>query len=400
MIQYSQLPEAVVLGGYVNGLGLVRSMGAIGVKSTVVDVTKSIAGASRWAEERQCPDPCTNESGFIDFLKRLGRQKKKRPVIFATNDVWLFPILRHRSSLESLFRFPMSRLNVIENCLDKKNLSEIAKFYGIPHPASFFCNNTEEIDSQKKAFKYPSILKPVVTVGFAERLGWGGRNTILFSENDTKKIISDLNNSGLSNRAVIIQEHIPGPVENLYTFSSYSNESADVLSWSTGHKIRQHPPKAGTITSGRVVNDHNLTELGKKVIKAFRFHGVANTEFKKDERTGEYVLIEINARPGMWNRSALETGINLPGLAYSESVGVNFDYLPNSPKQVVWVNSLSDAFYGMYKNGKSYQGVDNLSFKEWYKSLRGIKVDAIWNSRDPMPYFAYMLSLIRKVFKR
>lgn len=389
------LPRAVILGGYVNGLGLVRSLARIGVRSIVVDNYRSIAGASRWAEQAYCPSPLHDETTFLQTLKEIGAAQKEKPVIFATNDEWLFPILKEKAALTPFFRFPMSDWELVNRCLDKEKLYRMAESHHIPQPRSVFPRSAQEL-RQPLPLSFPIIVKPVVTVGFAETLGSIGRSVLVKDRAQLLSLADSFEAAGLGDRALIVQEFVSGGVESLYTFTSYSNQSGEVLAWSTGHKIRQQPPAAGAITSGRVVPCPELAQIGRAFIRAIGFHGIANTEFKRDAISGEFKLIEINARPGMWNRSALETGINLPAMAYREALGETLPYVGSNDNQIVWVMSLLDAYNTIIKHrlaNKDY----SLSPWKWWQTLAGKKIDAIASFRDPLPFFRYCLNLARTV---
>src|SRR5690606_16075463 len=107
-------------------------------------------------------------------------------------------------------------------------------------------------------------------------------------------------------------------------------------------KIRQFPPDAGTIVSGKVTDEPILFELGQRLIRSLGFHGIANTEFKRDQRDGTFKLIEINPRPGMWNWSAFSAGINLPALAYHEALGEKLGFIGGTRKELIWLRTWSD----------------------------------------------------------
>ena len=98
-------------------------------------------------------------------------------------------------------------------------------------------------------------------------------------------------------------------------------------------------------------------------------------------------MIEINARPGLWNKSALASGVNLPYILYCDTLGIKHTYKKKSDKEIVWVNTFSDFYHFIIEKRKekkiSYWG----SLKEWFFSIKGKKVNAIWSMADPYPFF-------------
>ncbi len=57
---------------------------------------------------------------------------------------------------------------------------------------------------------------------------------------------------------------------------------------------------------------------GAKFLEDIGFKGFAEIEFKKDQDSGKYYLIEINARTTNLNSLIHKVGINMPYLAYCE----------------------------------------------------------------------------------
>ncbi len=388
--------RAFILGGYVNGLGLVRSLARIGFRSLVFDIERSIAGSSRWASSVRCPHPTEDTDAFLHALKSMAAEEAERPVVFATNDIWLVPILEHEAELRQFLRLPMSRWDVVRACYDKWQLVSLAEQHGIPTPMTFRVRSPDQLRQLEGRVPYPAILKPVDTIGFMQALGRSSRNIKLESQSDLFVVAAELERAGLTAREMIVQEYIPGGTEELFTYTSYSNGEGHVLAWSVGHKIRQWPEQAGTITAGRVVRNAAVERIGEALIHAVGFHGIANTEFKRDVRTGEFKLIEINPRPGMWNRSALATGVNLPAMAYLEANGPRLERVGSTDKTVVWVDILADAYRAMRRRPS---GTRPIGLREWWRSLDGEKVDAVFDASDPMPFVSHCIASIRQLVR-
>ena len=392
--------KAVICGAFVNGLGLTRSLGAIGVPVTVIDYRQNVAFYSKYAEAVLCPKPDEDEEGFIDFLIDLGRSLKDKAVIFVTNDIWLIPISRNADRLKEYFYIPMSDWSVIEKCSDKSYMYKIAEENNIPYPQTIFLEKSSQILERVEEFRYPVILKPSITVGFSEKLESYGRSLEFKNKDDAKKWIGKIKEAELDDVPVVIQEMIPGGAENLYTFTSYSKNSGETVAYSTGHKIRQSPPHAGTIISGHVVPNSDVVENGLKTVKCMKFDGIANTEFKYDARDGVYKLIEINPRPGMWNYSVFGSGINMPSYAYFDSLNIKYDAVRNSAEELIWVFWLNDFYYSLFGFKRFGFSEYSMTLTEWWRSLKGRKVSAVFNFNDPMPGIIPLFNRIIEKVKR
>ena len=160
----------------------------------------------------------------------------------------------------------------------------------------------------------------------------------------------------------------------------------ETISYSTGHKIRQNPPDAGTIVSGRVTPEPELFQLGKKLIKAAGYYGISNTEFKKDPRDGNFKLIEINPRPGMWNYSVMASGINLPYIAYEEVHGRTVSPVGSTEQELIWILGVMDFYLSLFGYKKKGFSEYSINLWQWLRTIRGAKrVEAVFKLSDPLP---------------
>lgn len=389
----------IILGGYVNGLSIARSFGRVDIQTVCLDVRKNLAFYSKYSSGMICPDPVKEEDAFIDFLIELGKQFKKKGVFFATNDIWLFPICRRKEELSDYYLYPMSDWPVIEECLDKSKLYSLAEKYYIPYPKTISLDTVQKIDQYViDEMIFPCVLKPSVTVGFLEALGSAGR-TIRISNPDELIIWKErIIDAGLSSTPMILQEEIIGGIDNLYTITSYSDHFGEMKGYSIGHKIRQNPPLAGTITSGKVDHKDEVLKLGTALIKATGYHGIANTEFKYDKKNKCFKLIEINPRPGMWNLSALESGVNLPYMAYCDITRKKYDgnYTGSSGKN--WVFLYGDLVTALFREENAGNFFQKLL--QWYRSLNGEWIFAVESFDDIRPgLWFYVSKLKNRIFR-
>jgi len=398
MIQNFKLlnkPIPIILGGYVNGLGLVRGLGEAGIDSIIVDYKKNISFYSKYTLfGLVSPHPAKETDKFIEFMINLGKKLSFKGVLYCTNDIWLIPISMNQNLLEEFFYYPMSKWNIIEKCINKSKLYNIAKESGIPYPKTLIVDTINDIKKIENDLSFPIILKPAITIGFIEKLGSKGRTLIIRNDEEFKFWKNKIIERQLDNIPLILQEEIPGKINSLYTISAYSNKNGEIIAYSTGYKIRQYPPDAGTILSGRVESNNDLLDFGKQLIKYIGFHGISNTEFKKDERTGEFKLIEINPRPGMWNYSATATGINLPYIAYQEVFGKESKLIEANEENIIWIQSLPDFWLSIWGYKKNGYNAYSLSLKDWLNSIQGRKIDATFQANDIYPGVIFFLSYI------
>lgn len=390
----------IILGGCVNALGIVRSLGQAGIPSIVMHFCEDIALHSKYVYERFiCPHPAIETESFISFMVEVGKQLPRKAVLFCDNDISLITISRHQKELEPYYLYPMSSWHVIERCIDKAQLHKLAVKAGVPHPKTIIISNIRELQPYNNEIIYPCVLKPAITMGFAEKLGLPSRTLNIETADELDYWQSRMIDSGFENTPLILQELIPGGVESLYTLTAYSNKNGDILAYSTGHKIRQNPANLGTIISGRVTPTPELLLLGQKLIKAAGFYGISNTEFKKDPRDGVFKLIEINPRPGMWNYSVMASGINMPYIAYEEIHGNKMVSVRSSKRELVWILSIMDLYFSTYGYKKTGFPEYSMTFRKWLATIKGKKVDGVFMLNDPKPGLIYIYRTLKSAFR-
>lgn len=377
------LNQVVVLGAGINGLGIIRSFAKTQIPVVAMSWYKDYGMYSRFCEGKICPNPL-NEKALIEFLVDYAGQKQFKPVLFATSDLFLMPVVKHKKTLAEYYHIPVCDWDVLKPLIKKEYLYAFAEENRIPCPKTYVVRKDAELDEVEKYLSFPLILKPSVNIEFSKLLG--EKAFILNSKSEFLEIKAKILKTDLCSKGLIFQEFIPGNVDDLYTITSYTDKSHQIQGYSIGHKIRQYPPETGTIVSGRIKHVNQILESAETFMKASRFYGISNIEFKRDERDGTYKLMEINPRTGVWNSSALACGINLPLMAYKDILGEKIQKESNHSKSLVWLIGPLDFYYSIwgYKS-KGYPDYSN-SFFKWFKSIKGDKVEATFKWNDMMPF--------------
>ena len=96
-----------------------------------------------------------------------------------------------------------------------------------------------------------------------------------------------------------------------------------------------------------------LEELAARVIRALRFEGIVELEFKRDPREGRLVLLDINPRVWGWHTLARGAGVDIPYLLWRMVRGESVEPVRARPG-VRWVRALTDVpmAIGAIRHGK------------------------------------------------
>lgn len=327
----------VIFGGYVNGYSIARTFyETYSIKAIICDYRKVFSYFSSLCEYIIVPDPIKNQMSFIEAVHKLGerlRKEGKIPLLIATNDEWLLPLSKSQDYLNEHFLYTFSEWDIIERLIIKTELYNLCEQLGIDYPKTIHCsasNTDRELDLQP-----PLLVKPSSVVEYVTLFPHEPRNNVFSSAQSARNFIENKFVRGFSG-TFVVQEYIPGGVENLYTITTYSDASKMLKGASIGHKIMQFPPDAGTIKAGIIKYDSRLVAPAKKILESAGFFGITNIEFKYDCRYDNYKLIEVNPRPGMWNYSAFKSGLNLFSMMVDDLIFHKDVPYTEGKKPLVW----------------------------------------------------------------
>lgn len=377
---------AIIIEGHVQGLSNVRSLGEKGVSVYVVDVCHCLAQHSKYCKKYfRCP--AFNSPEFIDFMIELGeREHLVDWILLPSNDHIVENLSRNQNKLKPYFKTIVPEPDILNKIIDKRNLLSLASQCGTPIPATCYFENRE----LAKSFEFPILLKGNYGLSF-----YKATHVKAIQINDLKEfestLLSVLNKLPATN--IMIQEKIPFDENNkVVSFTCFAVDGIIKTYW-MGDKLREHPIKYGTATYSRSINIPQVLHNATPLVKALNYTGICEIEFLRDPRDGLYKLIEINPRTWLWVGLAKACGVDYAYMIYSYLNNLPIDYPREYNVNVKWINWITDFVFGLELILKG-----NITIKAYLKSLKGKKINAIWNWRDTMPglIFPFLLFYINK----
>jgi D-aspartate ligase len=382
-------PPAVVLqSSFANGLGVIRDLGREGVPVLALDPNpRSLGFLSRYAAGVSVPDPARDEEAFVAGLEALGRELAERPVVFPTHDEYVWAVSRHADRLEPLFRVPFSGWGTMRRVADKEEQLRAAWRAGVDTPRTVFVRSPADLDGEARQLAYPAIFKPVESLAFKRRFG---RPVLrIAAPADLADVYRRVDDCG----TLMLQEIVPGGDDALFTVGSYLDVASEPLAVFTGRKLRQHPRDFGTARFAEAVWIDELAEIGLRLLRELRYHGVSQVEFKRDPRDGRFRLMEVNARHWLWHSLAAACGVNLSYVAYRDAVGRPL--VAGRQRDGRWMLGLHDLPDSLRETLRG-----ELSLHEWARSLRGTRSDGVYSLTDPLPGLTATLRLGWRLWHR
>lgn len=366
---------ALVMGGDYRGLALVRSLGRHGIPVWSINQRDQLlAGTSRYARKTLFYPNWNCERG-VDFLLETGQKWGLQGwVLFPTSDESVRLVSTHHEQLSKVFRVTVPSWESLKTVVDKRLMHRLADDVGVSHAKTHYVTCRKDLAALELSF--PVILKPATRHLFnplTAAKAWRVDNTsMLLARYDEACQF-------LPSETLMIQEFIPGSGESQFSFAAVCKDGWPLASL-VARRTRQFPMDFGRAsTFVETVDEPGVIEPSTRILKAIRYTGLVEVEFKRDPRNGQFKLLDINPRVWGW-------------YSLSEAAGVNFGYLMwllchgypipevHARHGMHWVRMTTDllACIGEIRRGR-------LPMREWFRSLFGRKESAIFSWDDPLP---------------
>lgn len=372
-VSYEYIP--VVMGSDINPLGTVRAFRSLALPCLIVAEKEGIACHSKYVHRSFL------NANILEALRAAGEylaQYGKKGYLIPTSDAYAL-FLAKQGPLPPYHIVNECR-ETIEMCLDKTGLHALMEEAGLAYPKSYRVESARELETLKEAM-FPLLVKPACTVGFVNHFE---KAHLLEKPEDIAAYVASVEKAGLGHHALVAQEFIPGPPQNLVYYFAYS-KNGEPLREGTSRKIRQYPPETGTATCVSYESIPDLFPVGRKINQLLHFSGFHGMEFKYDPRDGRYYLLDSNPRTYLSVGAMEHTGVNVVLAAYLDFIGEDISFIPEKMQtKVLWVKDYDDAIRAIYSNRLRYPAFAMNPFAYW-KSRRGHVVFGIKDADDPTP---------------
>ncbi|MBA7668763.1 hypothetical protein ES703_76878 [subsurface metagenome] len=378
-----QVGVMVIGGGAGNALGVVRGLGRRGIPVLFLDSDRRHpARYSRSVDRRLvCPDPNESEIQFVDFLRDVAKRSRDKYMIIPAGDAEVIAISKHKEELQHFYLLPLPSFEVVNKLANKKEFYKLLNQMSVQHPRTYFPEDISELELIGRDIGYPYIVKPAYSHLFGKR--FRTKCFLINSYEELTRAIEKLRDEKLE---VVIQKIVPG--KDIYAFCAFFNNRSEPIAVCGYDKIRQYPPDFGSGSLCKSAWRQVPINSAIKVLKGIRYQGIAESEFKKDPRDGEYKLLEINARTSLQNRLLSRCGVDVEYVAYLDTIG-QFGGGSILPEEgILWIDEISNLLSCVVqlKAGR-------LRVREIVVSLGGKKEYATFAWGDPIPFFVHLSNL-------
>lgn len=385
----AQHPAAVVLGTNVTGLAEARALAAHGVPVLGIDeqMRRYTSYSSAWAQVLVTDR--FNDAGLIDLLAAVAGECGRRPALFISTDEQVKVVARHGTPLRDLYAFDFPSTETVNLLMSKEAFAERARETGWPIPATLSVHSRAELDAGIGGLRFPVVLKPREKTLALRQHRWQKA----YRCPDLAAVQAAYEQIAPWEPEAVIQEWIPGTDADVHYSFHYFTADMEELSSFEGHKIRQWVPEVGSTASSEPVHPPVVSTLSREILQATECRGFCSVEYKRDPRTGTYVITEPTVgRVNLQLGTALANGVDLVGRAYFHVHGLAYPGREVRTYDRKWLILYSD-----YRSARYYVGKGTLTWGAWLRSLRGPRSFGVWQLSDTGMWIGALGDLVTRI---
>jgi predicted ATP-grasp superfamily ATP-dependent carboligase len=313
----------------------------------------------------------------VDLAGYLECLPFERAVLIASGDSWTRRVAQLDPQLSTRFPSSVPSAAVLARLMDKSALADSLRTVGIPHPSTRMVSSASELDGMPDRAFESAFLKPADSEAFLGRYSIKAFN--IRSRETAVQRMEDLKGTGIP---MLIQEYIPGPPSNHYFIDGYIDRAGRTVARFARRRLRMFPADFGNSTYMKSVPISEVAAAAEsldRLLGHVDYRGVFSAEFKRDDRDGQFKLLEVNVRPWWYVEFAARCGVDVCDLSYRDALGHNAGPVTEYKEGARLVYPYNDYFSyrALHRRGE-------LSLSSWLRSWMGATQPVFcWD--DPMP---------------
>jgi D-aspartate ligase len=319
----------VVVGGVLTALGVVRSLASAGIPVYLASDTRFCpAGLSRQCTLLRVPD--LEAQGLVDGLLSIAGRIGEKAVLILSSDLQVVAVSGARAALEAHYFLALPTETMVDVLMDKAKFQAYAEEIGLPVPRAVVLD--EGADEQAlDVLSMPVVVKPA-----DHGLAPAERTTRADTLAEARAVARRMRCAASS---VVVQEWIDGDDDDIYFTLFVCDGQARIVALFTGRKMICEPPLVGsTALCVAATEGHQaLAAQTQALVTHSHYHGIGGLEFKRDRRTGQFVVVEPTVGRADWQEEiATLCGVNIPAIAYRTALGEPVEPVAAIDAAVAW----------------------------------------------------------------
>jgi len=247
---------------------------------------------------------------YLEAVLDLARRSKV-DVILPVSTIGIEFVSTHHQELSEIARIsPVPDMEAFRIAGNKWSVTHLAEELDIPIPESILVTLDAAFYERLAEMEYPVLLKPA--------RAQGGRGIHVFkTPADAQEFLETHDEEKLRDQ-YLIQGYVPGATMGLNVLC----REGRILAYC----MQQYLVAPGFTppTAIQFIEREDMLESGRKLVSALNWSGVANIDWRYDERDGRAKLLEVNPRFWATLVGSLVVGVNFPFLSCLAALDIPF----------------------------------------------------------------------------
>ncbi|MFI1771322.1 ATP-grasp domain-containing protein [Thalassobellus citreus] len=259
----------------------------------------------------------------LELISSINNELKKFKidVIMPIDEFGIEALIKNKDKIlhkDKLFFLPT--LEAFYNANDKGLLAKHLLKNELPTPKSFLIKSGDSFQNDSDV-KFPVLAKPTI--------GSGGGDGIkkFFSNEELKSFFNNNNNNNNNNNKFkydyLIEEYIDGFDLGCNVLCKNGKLLAYTMQKGTLWSDKPFSPQIGL----EFFYNQQLYDIIEKLMKSLMWNGVANIDIRFDNKTKQFLVLEINPRFWETTEASEIAGVNFPYLYCLSAINVDFEVL-------------------------------------------------------------------------
>jgi D-aspartate ligase len=274
-------------------VGIARSLGGLGVPvyAIVEDAHTPLAHSRYLTKAFVWEKWPSNRDALLSAMSGIADAIGRPAILYPLDDWSAVFVAENANVLRERFLFPKLPPELPRQLANKSNLHSLCTKLGIPSARSLRPHSAAEIREFSKDVGFPIVAK--ATEQWRHLKGKRSAKFIMNQES-----LSDLCEPIESEQysRMILQEYIPG---DDWIYHGYSDPVSNLYVSFTGKKLLNYPPAGGSTALGVSLNNDTVRSQAEMLLKLTSYSGISDMDWRRDERDGQYKLMDCNPRVGM-----------------------------------------------------------------------------------------------------
>ena len=366
---------AIILGGSHGAIALARSLAGQGLDvwfvTNFTPLPRFSNAVHHWAEWPGAENP-----GAVEALEALvHKHSLENYLLIPAADEDVKFAAQQRERLSSLLVVTLPDWAQLQWACNKALTYQRAAELGIAVPRIYVVG--DDLAATAASIEFPVVLKPTMRIAvnrFTQAKAWRADNAAEFID-----LFTQAAQLQQGKDHIVVQEYIPGGGETQFSYAGLWWNGTARASFAA-LRTRQFPVEFSyTSTFVETVEQADVIAKGEAFLASIGHHGLCEIEFKRDPRTGELKLLDVNPRPWSWFGLAQAAGMDFGALLIALSAGETVNP-PAARLGVGWMFMLRDSIVSLQLLAQG-----KLRLGDYLRSIGRTRTLATFAWRDPKP---------------